>query len=181
VHGANRLGGNALADTLVFGKRAGERAGREPKQNTEIPVDQVDALIDRLMEYYTNNEEVHSARDALRVVMWDHVGIFRTREQLLVARKELERLAQIKIRAKTPRELIDCCTFSNMCLVGRLIVESALTREESRGAHMRTDIETPWNDSESPYGHTTIRAAWDVSIEYNERKTESEKDKGGSS
>ena len=181
VHGANRLGGNALADTLVFGKRAGERAGREPKQNTEIPVDQVDALIDRLMEYYTNNEEVHSARDALRVVMWDHVGIFRTREQLLVARKELERLAQIKIRAKTPRELIDCCTFSNMCLVGRLIVESALTRDESRGAHMRTDIETPWNDSESPYGHTTIRTAWDVSIEYNERKTESEKDKGGSS
>ena len=184
VHGANRLGGNALADTLVFGKRAGERAGKEPKQNAKIPADQVNALIDRLMEYYTNTEEVHPARDALRVVMWDHVGIFRTREQLLVARKELERLAQIKIRAKTPRELIDCCTFSNMCLVGRLIVESALTREESRGAHMRTDIKTPWSDSESPYGHTiirTIRTAWDVSIEYNERKTESEgntEDKG---
>ncbi|MDR2855612.1 MAG: fumarate reductase subunit A [Methanomicrobiales archaeon] len=172
VHGANRLGGNALADTLVFGKRAGERAGMEPKQNTEISEAQVNAFIDHLMEYYTNTEEVSSARDALRVVMWDHVGIFRTREQLLIARKELERLAQVKVHAKTPQELIDCCTFSNMCLVGRLIVESALTREESRGAHTRVDIKTLWSDSESPYGHTVIRAEWDVSIEYKEREAE---------
>ena len=169
VHGANRLGGNALADTLVFGKRAGERAGMEPKQNTEISEAQVNALIDQLMEYFTNTEEVHTARDALRVVMWDYVGIFRTREQLLVAQRELERLAQVKVRAKTPRELIDCCTFSNMCLVSRLIVESALTREESRGAHTRIDIKTPWTDSESPYGHTIIRGEWDVSIEYKEK------------
>jgi fumarate reductase (CoM/CoB) subunit A len=169
VHGANRLGGNALADTLVFGKRAGERAGMEPKQNTEISETQVNALIDQLMEYFTNTEEVHAARDALRVVMWDYVGIFRTREQLLVAQKELERLAQVKVRAKTPGELVDCCTYSNMCLVSRLIVESALTREESRGAHTRIDINTPWTDSESPYGHTIIRGEWDVSIEYKEK------------
>jgi aspartate oxidase len=45
-----------------------------------------------------------------------------------------------------------------MCLLGRLIVESALTRVESRGAHMRTDIDTPWADSDSPYGHTVICA-----------------------
>ena len=181
VHGANRLGGNALADTLVFGKRAGERAGMEPKRNAEISETQINALIDSLMEYYTNTEEVHSARDALRVVMWDHVGIFRTREQLLVAQKELERLAQVKIRAKNPQELVDCCTFSNMCLVGRLIVESALTREESRGAHTRIDTETPWNDSESPYGHTIIRSEWNVSIECKEEKAENGEDKGGMS
>jgi len=167
VHGANRLGGNALADTLVFGKRAGERAGMEPKQNTAIPKAQVETLIDRLMEYYTNTDEVSQVRDALRVVMWDHVGIFRTREQLLLAQKELEKLAQRKVHAKTPRELVDCCTISNMCLVGRLIVESALIREESRGAHTRTDIKNPWSDIDSPYGHTIIRAGkeFDVSIE----------------
>ena len=168
VHGANRLGGNALADTLVFGKRAGERAGKEPEQNTKIPEKQVNALIDHLMEYFSNDEEVSTARDALRVVMWDHVGIFRTREQLLLAREELKGFAQRKVRARTPRELIDCCTFSNMCLVGRLIVDSALTREESRGAHMRTDIDTPWDDKDSPYGHTVIRAERDeyyISIE----------------
>ncbi|MCL2460918.1 MAG: hypothetical protein FWF19_06185, partial [Euryarchaeota archaeon] len=102
------------------------------------------------------------------VVMWDHVGIFRTREQLLVAQKELEKLALRKVRAKTPQELADCCTLSNMCLVGRLIVESALTREESRGAHMRTDIKTSWRDIDSPYGHTVIRAGldFDVSLEH---------------
>ena len=178
VHGANRLGGNALADTLVFGKRAGERAGMEPKQNPEIPEDQVNVLIDHLMEYYTNTEEISSARDALRVVMWDHVGIFRTREQLLFARQELKTLSQKKIRAKTPRELIDCCTFSNMCLLGRLIVESALMREESRGAHMRVDIDTPWTDNTSPYGHTIIRSGWDVSIEY-KGDTRDKEQKGG--
>jgi fumarate reductase (CoM/CoB) subunit A len=167
VHGANRLGGNALADTLVFGKRAGERAGKEPKQNTAIPEAQINALIDHLMEYYANTEEISPMRDALRVVMWDNVGIFRTREQLLLAQIELEKLSQTKICAKTPRELVDCCTVTNMCLVGRLIVESALTREESRGAHTRTDIKTPWSDIDSPYGHTIIRAGadFDVSIE----------------
>ena len=175
VHGANRLGGNALADTLVFGRRAGEQAGKEPKHNFKIPEKQVNALIECLMEYYTNDEEVSPARDALRVVMWDHVGIFRTREQLLLAKDELENLAQRKIRAKTPRELIDCCTFSNMCLVGRLIVASALTREESRGAHMRTDIKTSWNDIDSPYGHTVIRAecdGWNASIECKDKGSE---------
>jgi len=107
-------------------------------------------------------------------VMWDHVGIFRTREQLLFAQKELEKLAQRKVHAKTPRELIDCCTVSNMCLVGRLIVESALTREESRGAHTRTDIKNPWSDIDSPYGHTIIRAGldFDVSIEHKENEME---------
>jgi fumarate reductase (CoM/CoB) subunit A len=170
VHGANRLGGNALADTLVFGKRAGEQAGKEPKQNTVISEAQVHALIEQLMKYYTNTEEVSPVRDALRVVMWDHVGIFRTREQLLLAQKELEELTQRKIHAKTPRELIDCCTLSNMCLVGRLIVESALIREESRGAHTRIDIKNPWSDIDSPYGHTTIKAGLDFDASIERRK-----------
>ena len=82
VHGANRLGGNALADTQVFGKRAGESAGNAPrlaKKADEVQVDAQEKRLDRFLHGDANPAQViHD----LKTAMWEGAGIFRTEEGL---------------------------------------------------------------------------------------------------
>lgn len=58
------------------------------------------------------------------------------------------------LKIESPRELSDAVITENMLLVARLVIDGALLRRESRGAHTRTDIHQTWMNETSPFGHT---------------------------
>ena len=156
VQGANRLGGNALADTQVFGKRAGEFAARAEKRAKKIDPAQIAKAEERLERFLSGTENPAVVRTELQIAMWKGAGIFRDEAGLKNALAVASRLLQSPIRAASQRNLADCCIVENMCLTATLICRSALIRPESRGAHMRTDIAQEWDAAHSPYGHTFI-------------------------
>ena len=82
VHGANRLGGNALAETQVFGKRAGESAGKAEKRQKKVDNRQVETQQVRLAGFLTGNTNPAIVRRELQLAMWNGAGIFRTAPEL---------------------------------------------------------------------------------------------------
>jgi fumarate reductase (CoM/CoB) subunit A len=157
VHGANRLGGNALADTQVFGKRAGESAGRSGRRASwKIDPIQIERQEARLASFCNGDRSpVHTAQELQRS-MWKGAGIFRTAADLNATLAVIARLSLVALRAESARNLIECCTVENMCLTASLVCRSALLRPESRGAHVRTDISQTWDARRSPYAHTYV-------------------------
>jgi succinate dehydrogenase / fumarate reductase flavoprotein subunit len=163
VHGANRLGGNGLLETVVFGRRAGIKAAErarnvpriEPSQKVLRPdQDQIKRLMDR-----AKGESVWQLRDEIGKVMSQLVGIFRTRERLEKARGLIDdltqRYEQIAVRDKGRifnMELTAVFELGSVCDLARVIAESALFRQESRGAHSRLDF--PKRDDEGWLKHT---------------------------
>jgi fumarate reductase (CoM/CoB) subunit A len=156
VHGANRLGGNALAETQVFGKRAGEYAGKEKKRAKKIDATQIHETRNLLDHYLTGSENPARVRKALQLAMWQGVNIFRKDAELRHARATIDQLSQAALHAKTPQNLADCCIVRNMCQAASLITRGALLRLESRGAHMRVDVQQKWDAQHSPFSHTYI-------------------------
>jgi fumarate reductase (CoM/CoB) subunit A len=156
VHGANRLGGNALADTQVFGKRAGENAGRAEKRQKKVDDAQVKRELVRLDRFMAGTKSPSRVRMTLQQAMWEGAGIFRNAEDLKRTLAAVNVLADKPIRAETPRNIAECCIVENMCLTASLICRCALLREESRGAHTRKDISQSHDAEHSPFGHTFI-------------------------
>ncbi|MFA4877639.1 MAG: fumarate reductase (CoM/CoB) subunit TfrA [Methanoregula sp.] len=156
VHGANRLGGNALAETQVFGKRAGEAAGKEGKRQKKIDEAQVRRQHERLDRFLAGTKSPARVRSMLQQAMWEGAGIFRNAADLNRTLTAAGVLADKPILALTPRNLAECCIVENMCLTASLICRSALVREESRGAHVRKDIPQTHDAGHSPFGHTFI-------------------------
>ncbi|UUX91444.1 fumarate reductase (CoM/CoB) subunit TfrA [Methanoplanus endosymbiosus] len=154
VHGANRLGGNALADTQVFGRRAGFYAGSEPEMEKVADEHQIGIIRQKLDSYLSGDTNPAEIKKRLKRVMWDDAGIFRTGEKLKLALREIAELKKLKPKAADSGSFIDCWTIQDMLEVAELIVKGAIMREESRGAHVRADIETAWNADKSPFGHT---------------------------
>ncbi|PKL59029.1 MAG: fumarate reductase subunit A, partial [Methanomicrobiales archaeon HGW-Methanomicrobiales-4] len=156
-HGANRLGGNALAETQVFGRRAGLFAGKEPVRDKGFSDSVIFAVIKELEDFLHGDTAPHIIRTRLQEAMWKGAGIFRNRTDLEQTLTQIESLDNITLKASHPTILAECCIVRNMLTTARLIVTSALIREESRGAHVRTDITQDWDATSSPFGHTRIR------------------------
>ena len=156
VHGANRLGGNALAETQVFGRRAGETAGKARKREKTIDLMQVEGQQDRLEAFLDGEENPAKVRVQLQKTMWKGAGIFRTAADLQNTLKTIAHLSSIKMKAGSAQNLAECCILQNMFLTASLICRSALIREESRGAHVRRDVQQPYDAQHSPFGHTYI-------------------------
>lgn len=154
VHGANRLGGNSLADTQVFGKRAGEYAGKSASTEKSLDPVQLEEIRSRLEEYLDGKKSPAGVSKDLKSMMWENAGIFRTEEKLKEALGAIERLSGEKLLAEGKENLIDCCTVADMITTALLVVKGSLLRPESRGAYMRTDLGPCKNPETSPYGHT---------------------------
>ena len=152
VHGANRLGGNSLLDTIVFGKRAGEHAANAVKS---IAMPSEDSLNEGLVKEKSNidsmmgdgGESFADIKDELRQTMQRYVGVYRNRGYLetgLANVKALEKRGddiRVKNRVKTfNMELMNVLEVKGMLDIARVITKGALVREESRGAHYRTDF-----------------------------------------
>jgi len=159
VHGANRLGGNALAETQVFGKRAGEAAGKAPVRKKAVDERQVDACRKRLDAFLSGSTNPAQVRTKLQLAMWDGAGIFRTAIALDETLHTIRHLQTMNLKAASVRNLAECCIVQNMCLTASLICRSALLRTESRGAHVRTDVAATHDAEHSPFGHTYISTA----------------------
>jgi fumarate reductase (CoM/CoB) subunit A len=156
VHGANRLGGNALADTQVFGKRAGDSAGRSKKRVRHTDSIQIDAQQRRLQKFFDGTVNPALVVRELQLAMWKGAGIFRNAADLSETLATCIRLSSSDLKAVSARTLAECCTVQNMCLTASLICRSALLRPESRGAHVRTDIRQSHDAMTSPFSHTYI-------------------------
>ncbi len=156
VHGANRLGGNALAETQVFGKRAGEYAGKSEKRIIKADREQINKQQAQLTAFLKGNESPARIRAQLQQAMWKGAGIFRNAADLTKTLNIINSFPLTGIRADSSRTIAECCIVRNMCLTASLICRSALIREESRGAHVRVDVPQTYDARHSPYCHTYI-------------------------
>ena len=148
VHGANRLGGNALADTQVFGKIAGENASKvanesELKTNDEMVEKEASRIKGLIKEGSIKPQEF---KDRIKNLMWEKVSIVRDEKglnealkQLLEMQKELENL-NVSDKKQYNDELLTALEVTNMVEICIVIVKSAILRRESRGAHYRSDF-----------------------------------------
>lgn len=163
VHGANRLGTNSLLDAVAFGEVAGDSAAKYASgaQLLPWPDDAAAKAQSRITEIINGqgNENVASIRLKLQESMMENCGIFRNEEQLkrqLLIIKELrERYKKVSVQDKGKRfntDLLVAIELGNLLEFSEVIVVGAITRQESRGAHFRTDY--PKRDDENWLKHT---------------------------
>ncbi len=163
VHGANRLGANSVLEALLFGRFVGKTMVEEIDSIELRPATQADAqtALNEIQWLLQNNgdETVSGLRDELQECMTANAGAFRTKELLdiaVVKIKELrERFKNIRIKDKSKvfnTELQEAIEFGHMLDYSAFIVESAVARKESRGAHYREDFDT--RDDENFLKHT---------------------------
>ena len=147
VHGANRLGGNALADTQVFGKIAGENAAKAAKtvdfeENPEMFKAEEDRITGLIKDGSVKPQEL---KKRIKQLMWEKVSIIRNEKNLNEALKEQmekeKRLNELKVEDKKQynTDLQTALEVINMIQIATLVVKSAILRRESRGAHFRED------------------------------------------
>jgi len=153
VHGANRLGGNSLLETIVFGTRAGKKASQDNQKEKRSPnpsafQENLNAFHSRLEELFERRREesCFRLRDELKTLMTSQVGIFRKESDLQSAKRKIkelkERLNHVGVKQKDIAfnyEFIQYLELEGMLLVAEVIVEGALLRNESRGSHFRLD------------------------------------------
>ncbi|MDP3066040.1 MAG: fumarate reductase (CoM/CoB) subunit TfrA [Methanobacteriaceae archaeon] len=147
VHGANRLGGNALADTQVFGKRAGLTAAKNSmKTFFSSNEEQVNGEEDKIYQLFAEGDYYpQEVKNDLRELMWDNVAIIRNKPGLESALKCMGGLNEKMDSLTVPegrgfnRYLQDALELKNMLLLAELVTRSALIRKESRGSHYRED------------------------------------------
>lgn len=133
VHGANRLASNSLLEVVVFSKRIMERT-RKVKEATPVPATNPDYFF--LKERKTPKHVPPLNLPTLQSLLWDKVGIVRSGNSLTEA---ADILAAWESALPQP---IDRPSYelNNLVVNARLMTEAALLREESRGAHFRTDF-----------------------------------------
>ena len=153
INGANRLGSNSLAECLVFGARAGRAAAEfaaSAKPPPPVVMQQVDDEIRRIDQMRTpdrGSERIADIREEMQATMEDSAGIFRSGESLSKGVDQLaelqQRLERVQLHDETQvfnTELVAALELANMLDIAETILQSALQREESRGAHQRTDF-----------------------------------------
>jgi L-aspartate oxidase len=132
VHGANRLASNSLLEGLVFGARAGKKMRDELK----APARKVPSLPPAAYSNGPVGLPAEASVNELQELMWKQAGIVRTGSGLKQAVKRLEEIGAQVSRPRSRREF----EARNLQIAGLLVARSALAREESRGAHYRTDF-----------------------------------------
>jgi succinate dehydrogenase / fumarate reductase flavoprotein subunit len=163
VHGANRLGTNSLVDILVFGRRGGRHAAKFIKENDWAPLppkadEPATALVSELKNS-RGKERPADIRDTLQDEMMDKASVFRDAKGLTAMREKLlelrARYRQVKIEDQSAgynTELLEVIELGCSLELAEILVESALIRQESRGAHFREDF--PKRDDPNWLKHT---------------------------
>jgi fumarate reductase (CoM/CoB) subunit A len=173
VHGGNRLGGNALADTQVYGALSGESAAKYAKKTTHLGVDreEIKTEFERLEAMLNRKEGISpaEARDELTELMWNKVQIFRKEDEMQYAVNELRRIEKDvvpKIKVDVPVKRFNpgwhqAMEFVHMVTTARMVAEAALMRKGSRGAHYRIDADP----NDKGYYNIVIRKGKDDKME----------------
>jgi fumarate reductase flavoprotein subunit len=179
INGANRLGSNSLPELLVFGARAGRAAAeyasaaKDPPSTVYAQGKDEEQRLSSELSPNPRGERIATLRDEMQKTMEQSAGIYRTGESLGRAVETLrglqERAAHVTIedRSRTfNTERIAALELSFMLEVAGTIVSSALQRQESRGAHQRTDF--PARDDQRFLAHSVVHRRPDGScrVEY---------------
>ena len=168
VHGANRLGGNALMETITFGKRAGRHAADWALTHTTVTVPagvesdaerELKALLDR-----AKGERPWSIREELATTMHENFGVFRREDQMLqqgeIVAGLRDRYENVVVDDKGDvfnTDLTQALELGFLLQLADCMVVSGLARKESRGAHARPD-DYPDRDDENFLKHTIVRS-----------------------
>jgi fumarate reductase (CoM/CoB) subunit A len=163
LHGANRVSGNALAETQVFGALAGASAAGWAKsrglETVPLPGEKMEG-VESLLKAWAQKKEKgirpHEVRENLRRVMWENCGVERDARGLEGGMKKLEEVEDEILPCLTigerspdgsfgayPQELLEALEVRMMIELGKLVLASALFRKETRGHHMRQDFPLP--------------------------------------
>ena len=163
LHGANRLGTNSLQDAATFGRIAGIHMSRFIEENgyenlPANPLDTVQGKISLLTEGSGNERYAH-IREKLQENMTAYAGVFRSEADMLKLKKIIKELQEqfknVIIDDKSQAfnlDLIEAFEVGNLLSFSEVIVEGAIARKESRGAHYRSDY--PKRDDENWLKHT---------------------------
>jgi succinate dehydrogenase / fumarate reductase flavoprotein subunit len=155
IHGANRLGGNSLLDTVVFGKIAGQEASKFVRESASV-INSEKSLLDGALEVKSRiegwgkkdyGEKFHLLLNRLKAIMSEKVGIFRDKNELTDALEKIRALREdykrVYISGKCLRYsqvLVNIFEFDSMLDLSEIITLGALNREETRGSHYRLDF-----------------------------------------
>jgi succinate dehydrogenase flavoprotein subunit len=166
VHGANRLGGNALMETITYGKRAGKAAAEWALSHTTVSVPETrvsDAerelaeLLDRV-----EGERPHAIRDEMAHTMHENFGVFRREKQMQEQEKIVaglrERYENVFVEDKGDvfnNDLTQALELGFLLQLAACMVEAGIARKESRGAHARPH-DYPERDDVSFLKHTLV-------------------------
>ena len=155
LHGANRLGGNSLAEILIFGKRAGAAASERSK-NIDIHKRSkkvIENAHQNLNSFIKNGSEVaRPLQRSLRNIMWEYGGVVKNEEKLKKGLQEIENLKEaskdldVRPDSEGYQDLMLAFDLQASLVSSESTLISALSREESRGAHQRDDYKKINND-----------------------------------
>ncbi|MEH7391066.1 FAD-binding protein [Bacillus sp. JJ1474] len=152
VHGANRLGGNGVCDSTVFGARAGDAAVsyiHTIGTHGKISDAQVQSFIDDIVKPFSNveGENPFYIRNDLKNLMWEKVGLVRNGTDLEIALSELRvlenRIERVSVKGSRHYNLTwqEFLNVRNLVTIAKMVTASALMRTESRGSHYREDYQ----------------------------------------
>jgi succinate dehydrogenase / fumarate reductase flavoprotein subunit len=166
VHGANRLGGNALMETITFGKRAGRHAAEWAQSHTTVAVP-ASAISDAERDLKTlldrdEGERPWAIRDELALTMHENFGVFRREEQMLrqgeIVEGLRERYERVVVDDKGEvfnSDLTQALELGFLLELAQCMVVAGVARKESRGAHARPH-DFPDRDDENYLKHTLV-------------------------
>ncbi len=178
VHGANRLGGNGVANSTVFGGVAGESMAawlKEERGFREPDKASIDAAVSRcerpLRAKGASHGSLEPLREGLFDLMWDKVGIIRDKAPMAEALSALDGI-EAELDAYTLSDhqrgynlsWHDWMNLKSLVEASRVITRAALAREDSRGAHFRTDFPEAGPLETSAYTSVTMDAAGKLGI-----------------
>jgi succinate dehydrogenase / fumarate reductase flavoprotein subunit len=166
VHGANRLGGNALMETITYGKRVGRHASEWALSHTTVDVPaSVEADADRELRQLLDRSEGErpwQIRDELAESMHHNFGVFRREDQMTqqgeIVRELRERYERVVVEDKGDvfnSDLTQALELGYLLELAECMVVSGLARKESRGAHARP-YDFPDRDDENYLRHTVV-------------------------
>jgi succinate dehydrogenase / fumarate reductase, flavoprotein subunit len=167
VHGANRLGGNALMETITYGKRAGAHAADWALTHTTVEVpDSVETDAERELAQLldrSDGERPWSIRNELAETMHENFGVFRREEQMRrqgeIVDELRERYARVIVEDKGQvfnNDLTQALELGFLLELAACMIVAGLERKESRGAHARP-YDFPDRDDENFMRHTLVR------------------------
>jgi succinate dehydrogenase / fumarate reductase flavoprotein subunit len=166
VHGANRLGTNALSELLVFGKGAAIRASEvleNEKFNKHPSQSQTDEIINRFDTILHNKGDISvgQLREKMQKTVQSRFGVYRDEKTLAMGIEELAQMSSdlnhINVKDKSSvfnTDIVEALELHNLMQISRSVGASAINRTESRGAHARDDF--PNRDDDNWMNHSIV-------------------------
>ncbi len=177
VHGANRLGANSVLEAPLFGRHVGKTMAEDIDKLEFIKVDEsvANGMLEEMKRLTENNgkESVPALREELQASMTANAGVFRTEESLLKEREIIksfrERFKDIRIEDKSKiynTDLQEAIELGHMLEFSAFIVEGAIARKESRGAHFRNDFDSRDDANFLKHTYAYMDEKGDIRLEY---------------